>query len=79
MARQQQVPVSQAALIGRISRALRKQDEKLKKTRGARALQQLGEYYTVRLSGNYPTDTDVDPEKLGRDLGVLNPWERVVS
>ncbi len=74
----QQVPVTRMALIGRINRALRKQGEGLKKTRGERAVQQLGEYYIVNFSGNYPADTDVDPEQVGRDLGVLRRWEKLV-
>jgi hypothetical protein len=75
----QQVPVTRPALIARVNRALHKQGERLKKTRGERAIQQLGEYYIVNFSGNYPADTDVDPEQVGRDLGVLKRWEKVVS
>jgi hypothetical protein len=75
----QQAPVALQALIGRINRALAKQDEVLKKARGGRAIQDLGEWYVANFNRNYLVSKDVDPESLGRELGVLEPWEKVVS
>ena len=71
------VPVSKAALFRRINRRLAQDDEVLKTTRGARAIMDLGEYYVLDWRRNWATHKDVDPEGLGRELGVLKEWERV--
>jgi hypothetical protein len=73
------VPVSMGALVQRINRRLKPDGEALKKTIGARALEALGTYYTLDWSRLVPTDTNVDPETLGRELGVLKEYERVVE
>ena len=38
---------------------------------------ELGNYYAINLHGNYITAQHVDPEKWGREMGVLRPWERI--
>jgi hypothetical protein len=74
------VPVSRRGLIQRINRALAKQDEQLKTTRGdGRARQELGDYYLLDFELNAVTEKNVDPEALARELGVLKPYERVTG
>ena len=78
MARTAKVPVTMRALTQRINRALRKGNGILKATRGdGRARQALGHFYVVDTSRNFIVDKDVDPEELGRKLGVLAEYEEV--
>lgn len=72
------VPITQRALIQRINRALKDNDESLKKTRGAAMELECGEYYILSFR-NVVMNKHVDPEELGRSLGVLKPHERVVE
>src|SRR4029077_4905862 len=58
---QKRVPLSERALVQRINRKLATQDEVLKKTRGARAIQELGDYYILDLRANALLFKDVDP------------------
>jgi hypothetical protein len=86
-AKKQTVPVSERALIQRINRALAKEVNPscLKKTRGARAGEALGTYYTVDIQHGRPSTAmsqgvgyaNVDLEKFGRKLGVLQPYEHL--
>jgi hypothetical protein len=73
------VPVSMRALIARINRKLAGQDERLKASRGARARVDCGDYYIVDIRHNALLGRNVDPEALGRELGVLRPWELIVE
>jgi hypothetical protein len=74
------VPVSKRALVQRINRKLLKdRGEVLKATRGGKAQQDLGDYYTVDLAGNFLVEKDVDLGELGRELGVLAAYERLVE
>ena len=68
------VPVMARALIQRINRNLLQDDKRVMKARG-RAVQELGEYYTVDLYSNGVTDKNVALETLGRTLGVLHAYE----
>src|SRR5262249_26929673 len=70
-------PVSLRALIQRINRKLKPQDEMLKTLRGERCRNELGNYYIVDFNRNCILHKWIDPEALGRDLGVLHPWERL--
>jgi len=72
------VPVSERAVIARINRKLKQDDEVLKATRGERARLDLGDYHVVNYRGNYVAQMNCDPERLGRELGVLKPFEKVV-
>ncbi len=38
----------------------------------------LGEWYIVNFNRNTIVAGHVDPEELGRELGVLRDWERLV-
>jgi hypothetical protein len=71
-------PVSMRALIQRVNRKLAADDEVLKAARGARAVQDLGYHYIVDSKHNLVLHKDVDVEHLGRELGVLRAYERVV-
>jgi hypothetical protein len=69
--------VSLPALIKRINRRLRVDDEMLRTTRGERARLDLGDYYVHDFRRNFITEHHVNPEDLGRELGVLSDNERV--
>jgi hypothetical protein len=73
------VPVTMRALIQRINRKLAKENEALKATRGESARQQIGDYHIIDVSRNFLVQFHVDPEALGRDLGVLRAWESVAE
>lgn len=81
---QEPVPVAPRALVQRINRKLAEHNEKIRGTRaGTRAQIDLGEYYRLRYGrgGDEPStnviEFDVNLERLGRELGVLAPWERL--
>jgi hypothetical protein len=69
------VPVSETALLQRINRALR--GKTLHRARGKHTAPALGLYY-VRTS-EVVTDKNVDIDALGRELGVLKPFESLVK
>jgi hypothetical protein len=75
----EKVAVTMRALIQRINRKLRDQDEVLKTSRGERARNEIGNYYCLDIKRNALSAKHVDPEEWGRDLGVLRPWERVIE
>jgi hypothetical protein len=66
------------ALIQRINRKLRDEDEVLKIPRG-RARHQLGDFFLLNWRLNIVVHDHVDPEPLARELGVLRPWEKVIE
>jgi hypothetical protein len=70
------VPVSMRALIARINRKLKADDEKLCATR-ERWRGNLGDYFIVSLTSNIITCRHVDVEELARDIGVLRACERL--
>ena len=71
--------VSRQAVIKRINRALAKEDEALRTTRGDRWRIDLGDHYLLNLRTNAIAATHVDPEELGRELGVLKRWEHLAE
>jgi hypothetical protein len=82
----QKVPVTVRALIQRINRKLAQEDKRLVKTRenaltgnGVPLVHDLGRYYAIDVGRNQMADTHVDPEKLGRQLGVMQPWEKLAD
>lgn len=65
--------VSETALALRIHRKLLKRGERLRRCpRGSRSFRDFGRWYTVDLERNALILRDVDLEKLGRRLGVLD-------
>ena len=77
MAKQMKVAVSMRAVIQRLNRKLHADDEMVRASRGARALQELGEFYVVDTRINGVRCSNVDPEDMARELGVLKAWEAV--
>jgi len=78
MKHKKKVPTTTRALVQRINRRLRDQDEILKTPRGS-ARYELGDYYVLNVSRNYIVEKDVDPEKFGRKLAVLQDWEALAD
>jgi hypothetical protein len=72
------VPVTARALIQRINRALKKDDQVLRQARGERARLDLGDYYVVNTRRNFIDAQHVNVEALARELDVLKPYEHVV-
>jgi len=75
----QKVPVTVRSAIQRINRRLKPDNEMLKTARGRYMRMQVGDYYIVNFNRNFILHTNVDPELLGRELGVLHEWERVID
>ena len=69
--------VTPRAAIQRINRKLAHDGEKLVTTRGARNRQNLGEYFILDESRNCVIATHCDIEKLGREIGVIEKWEKM--
>ena len=78
MAKQSKVPVTMRALVQRINRNLAEKEMQLKKSRG-RLRSDVGEYYVLDINRNFIAKQHVDPEDLGRRLGVLSDWEKAVD
>lgn len=70
--------VRERMLVQRVRRALAKGGERLLENRGGHGPANVGQYYVVD-GRNIMTDHDADLESLGRDLGVLRSWERLVD
>ena len=71
--------VTLSAVVARVNRKLRReQGSMLRKTRGERAFQDLGEFYELDIDRNLIVAANVDPENLARELGVLAESETVV-
>jgi hypothetical protein len=73
----ERVPVSMRALVQRINRKLAADGELLKKARSEATRQEAGDYFIIDVNRNMLMAKYVDPEALGRELGVLKQWERV--
>jgi hypothetical protein len=75
--------VSERALIARINRKLKKDNQALKRARGVtdgrRLLpnSNLGWYYTVDFMRNWIIHTHINLEQYGRELEVLEGWEKL--
>ena len=71
--------VTPGALKQRINRALAKEGETLRTTRGERWRGELGEHYIVDSNRNTVIAQHCDLEALGTELGVLKGWETLAS
>ena len=71
------IPITRRALIQRINRALQQRDEQLRAARGPRQQRELGDYWILDLRKRCVASKNIDPEKLARELGVLQPYESV--
>jgi len=73
------VSVSPRAIIARINRKLRSDDEVLKTARSESVERNAGHYFILNTRGNYISHVHQDLETLGRELGVLQEWETVAE
>lgn len=77
------VAVTERAIIQRINRKFLAEDgppaREIKKTRGARAKIDLGDFYVLNTERNYIEAHDIDPEATAREMGVLAEWEYMVE
>lgn len=73
--------IKMSNLVKRINRRLRSDYDllMLRKTRGHQAILTLGEYHIHDYRTNFVTETDVDPEYLARELGVLKSFQAVIG
>jgi hypothetical protein len=78
----EKAPVSLRALVGRINRKLKPQDQMMKRKRGGWRVEaeHRGDpgFYVVDFTRNTVVAEYANPEAWGRDLGCLAPWEEVV-
>jgi hypothetical protein len=76
----QKIAVSERALIGRINRKLRDDDEVLKTSRSEAARREYGPYYILNTRMNIiPGYARIDLEELARELECLQPWEELAQ
>lgn len=80
MAKLQKVTISERALLARINRKLKQDNEQVRKCKvDSRSYWDLGSYYVIDLSKNAVTATHVDLSKWGRELKVLADFEVLES
>jgi len=71
------VKITERELLQRINRKLAKNIEGLKKSGSDKSHNKADDYYTIEFDQNKITATDVDLEKLGKELGVLKDFEKL--
>jgi hypothetical protein len=71
--------ISESTVIGRIGRALRRENPflSLRRPRGEQSRNDLGDFYIVDRNRNTIEASPCDLEVLGRELGVLRANESV--
>tara|TARA_B100001059_G_scaffold212378_2_gene227370 strand:+ start:390 stop:620 length:231 start_codon:yes stop_codon:yes gene_type:complete len=70
--------LTERALFARVDRKLQKEGERLRRNReGTRAHDELGSYYVVASDRNTIEATNIDLQKLAKELGVLADWEEL--
>jgi hypothetical protein len=67
--------VTKGTLVQRLNRRLRRDDMRVRATRGWRANLDLGRYYIVNPRRNWIVATNIDLESCGREYGVLESHE----
>jgi hypothetical protein len=73
------IPVTKRALLQRINRKLKASGQHVLATRGTAARREVGEFYQVNVDRNSHVASHVNLERLGRELEVLAPWERLAD
>jgi len=71
--------VTEGALMRRINRLLRQDNEQVRKPRSPQLRESLGDLYLWHWSTNLPGECFIDLEEFGRRMGVLRPDERVAA
>ena len=69
--------ITERALLQRINRRLKQDAEQVRTARGDQAERDVGRYYIVNMKRNSIESMHVHLEKLGRELGVMQPWEEL--
>jgi hypothetical protein len=75
--KRQQIEITERALFQRINRRLKQDGEQLRTARSQGVELSVGRNFIVNVDHNYIDCPHVDPEQLGRELGVLQSWEKV--
>jgi hypothetical protein len=73
----QKASVTTRSVIQRINRKLKPNLEMLKTARGRLMRSNFGDHYVIDFRRNLITQRHIDPEEMGRALGVLHEWEKV--
>ncbi|MFB8828215.1 hypothetical protein [Azotobacter salinestris] len=72
------VKVTERALLARINRALRKDNQQLYRCReDSQAYEELGDFYAVDTAQDVVMARHVDLAMWARDLGMLPDWEEL--
>jgi hypothetical protein len=71
------IPVTERALLQRINRALAKNHEVLRRTRGEKWRPELGDFYVLDLNRNVIVSKHAEPLTLAKRLDVLKPYEEL--
>lgn len=80
MAKLKKVAISERALLARINRKLKQDNEQLRKCKvDSRGYGELGDYYAIDLNRNTVTATHVDLSKWGKEMKVLADFEVLES
>ena len=69
--------ITERALYQRINRKLKHDSWQLRTARTPQVETSVGHHFIVDLNCNAITTQHVDLEALGRELGVLQPWENL--
>ncbi|MGA1998338.1 MAG: hypothetical protein ABSH45_21445 [Bryobacteraceae bacterium] len=78
MSTKQKVLIGTRALIARVNRKLKHEDQQLRTARSQGTEITVGKYFVVSTNpndGNAIMETHVDLGELGQCLGVIQPWE----
>jgi hypothetical protein len=73
------IVVTERALFQRINRKLKEEGEQLRTARTPAVEASVERYYILDVNRNFIAHEHVEMEALGRELGVLQPWEKVGS
>lgn len=73
------VPIKERALLARLNRKLVHDGFVVKKSRGARSIQELGYYYMLSTQSPNIVDTHIDLAAKAEEEGVLMGYEELVD
>jgi len=74
--KRKKVKINERALLGRINRALAKEDRKIHKSRNVQGFLDCGHYYITN-KRNLIYEKNIDLEEIGRRLEVLKSYEEL--
>ncbi len=73
------IAIDKRALIDRVNRRLKKNNQRLYRAKGANMLKDLGACYIVDLSKEHVAQRHVKLEKFAREIGALKPYEYIME